>query len=459
MKKALSGIALTILLFTISSFASVQQQTVRRTAVILFNFQNDTSQPMTVEAARSVVFTASNSVAQYYQEVSFDNVLVTGALRPDGDVFGWVTIPYDSTPPNCGLHLNEWSAAAETLAEAQGFVRSNYDTIIYGMNDGHCSFTGLGYAGHPGQAWINHYAFFHTSFVAHEVGHTYGRGHAHALSCYDSTGTRTTLGGTCTSSDYGNPFSIMGYGQGHMDSYAKNIDYIGSWLSPVNIQSVTTAGDYFITPLELASGGVQMLRINRGGGSYLYLEYRRSIGFDVNAYTVNYPGPLVYLSDDNLLDTTPETDSFADASLAVGKSFTDGTYGITITTMAVSDAGASVRVAFNPSACNLNAPGLSVTPQTQIGAAGQARTYIFNLSSNNILACGPSSYTVTPSVPAGWTVSPSSFTETLSSGELTQASFTVTSKANAKVGNYAISAKASYASGRKLASNATYSVR
>ena len=474
MKKFLSGLALTLLLFTVTTFASgrlwrkeglgnhltSQQQTLRRTAVILFNFENDTSQPLSVEAARSVVFTGSNSVTNYYKEVSFDKVLVTGALRPDGDVFGWFTIPYDNTYPNCGLHLHEWSTAAETLAEAQGFVRSNYDTIIYGMSDGHCNFTGSGYAGYPGRAWLSHYVYFNPTTIAHEVGHTYGRSHAHALNCFDLTGSRVTLSSTCSSIEYGNPFSVMANGQGHMTAYEKNVDYIGSWFLPENIQSVTSAGDYFITPLELATGGVQMLRIARSGGSYLNLEFRRSIGFDRNGYTINYPGPLVYLNGE-LLDTTPETVSFSDAALTEGKVFRDSAYGIVITTMAVSDAGAGVHVEFDPAACSLNTPTLDLTPQTQTGGARQALSYGFKLSSNNILACGPTNYSITANVPTGWTVSQSSFTKSLSFGELSEASFTVTPKASARVGDYAISVKASFASGRKLAGSRTaiYRVR
>ena len=101
---------LTILLCTFSVNA---QPTQKKVAVILFNFENyPTTFNLTADDARSDVFTRNdpygygqNSVNAYYQEESYGKLSLTGALRPDGDVFGWYTIPnsvlsYPST--TCG---------------------------------------------------------------------------------------------------------------------------------------------------------------------------------------------------------------------------------------------------------------------------------------------------------------------------------------------------------------------
>src|SRR5688500_153745 len=60
--------------------------------VVLINFDNDTSQPWTVDAARSRVFTASDSTNAYFREESWDQIGLTGLARADGDVTGWHTV-------------------------------------------------------------------------------------------------------------------------------------------------------------------------------------------------------------------------------------------------------------------------------------------------------------------------------------------------------------------------------
>src|SRR3989338_3216793 len=81
--------AVIALVFAAAMFAqpTAANQT-KRVAVVMFNFQNDNSQPYTVDYARNMVFGTINS---YYKEASF------GKLSLEGDVFGWYTIPYSST--------------------------------------------------------------------------------------------------------------------------------------------------------------------------------------------------------------------------------------------------------------------------------------------------------------------------------------------------------------------------
>ena len=62
-----------------------------------------------------------------------------------------------------------------------------------------CGWAGLGGGS---QAWINQ--AFNLLVTAHELGHCFGLPHASTLDC-----GAVPLGGTCTKSEYGHPFSVM----------------------------------------------------------------------------------------------------------------------------------------------------------------------------------------------------------------------------------------------------------
>src|SRR5262249_7301977 len=69
--------------------------------VFLINFQDLALEPYTPDQARPWIF--GNLTAQwpansattndFFKAVSFGKMYLTGAVRPDGDVFGWFTLP------------------------------------------------------------------------------------------------------------------------------------------------------------------------------------------------------------------------------------------------------------------------------------------------------------------------------------------------------------------------------
>src|SRR5207244_9842922 len=125
-----------------------------------------------------------------------------------------------------------------------------------------------------------------------------------------------------------------------------------------------------------------------------------------------------------LIDTTPgsrDTTSDAtadmyDAALTVGKTFTDSDYGISVTTLSVSSAGTIVHIAFNPAACVLQSPSISITPSTQSGHPKSTLTYTITVANRNIAACPAQSYVVSPKLPSQWSQTPGSYTVTLGYG-------------------------------------------
>ncbi len=100
-----------------------------------------------------------------------------------------------------------------------------------------------------------------------------------APSICTSNGVHVTWSSTCTRSEYGDPFSIMGTGTNHLSAW--NLAQIG-WLP--DTRTITSSGFYSISPTELA-GQPRLMRLARGDGTFLYFDFRQPFGaFDTFAH-------------------------------------------------------------------------------------------------------------------------------------------------------------------------------
>ncbi|TML65463.1 MAG: hypothetical protein E6G14_16340 [Actinobacteria bacterium] len=328
----------------------------KNVAVLLFNFTNDTSQPWTTSTVRNVVFDSTTSVNAYYQDAS------NGSLTLSGNVFGWYTIGMD----NSGCQYDNWGTAARNAATAAGVPLSSYQYIVYAFpSTASCGWAGLAYLPGTG-AWIN--GSMTLRVVAHELGHNFGVHHASTLDCTNGS-TRVTLSGNCTMNEYGDPFSVMGSAATRLHN---NWHRTQLGFNPAG-QVVSTSGDYLLAPAD-GSGSPRMLSIARPDGTYFQLEFRQPTGlFDnfspsdpvVNGVSIRIaPAPNVIIQS-KLLDATPETATFADAALPVGRSFVDPGTGLQITTKAVGPSGATVGIQFVPDTQPPSTPpGLTATPKS-----------------------------------------------------------------------------------------------
>ena len=321
--------------------------TPKKVAVILANYRNDTSQPITVARARELVFTGPDSSEAYFTEVSFGARTMQGLTSPDGDVYDWVTLDHDNTPCN----YSTWGSNARAKVAAKGFDLSGYHHIVHFFpRTSACNFSGVGQL--PGKYnWING-SSNSASTISHELGHNFGVHHASSYVCTEG-GVRVSIGSSCTRDEYGDPFDVMGRGgQRHMSLYQKG--RLG-WLEPENTRTVTAAGDYTISTMETKSTGVQSLRVGiPGTNEFYYIEARQSVGFDnwssttkvVNAITIRRATDYGTLIRPALIDTVPSTTSFTDAPLAVNSTFTDAAAAISITHVSRSSTSAVVRIGF-----------------------------------------------------------------------------------------------------------------
>jgi chitodextrinase len=332
----------------------------KRVAVVLMNFAGNATQPYTPAYAAGVAFTNTNSVAAYYADNSW------GATSMTGDVFGWYTIPNDSAT----CDYTAWATAANAAAAAAGVDLAPYDNVVYAFpSTSSCGWSGLAYL--PGrQSWLNGTGGMSLRTMSHELGHNFGTHHASTMSCTES-GARVMLSASCTSNEYGDPFTVMGAASGRWHTNVALGNF--GWLAAGNTRDVTTGGDYLLQPIERYDPtGIKALRIARTSSSNLTLEFRQPgiSAFDafpatdpaVNGVSVRVAAPYATGIQSQLVDTTPATTSFSDAPLAVGRTLIDPLTGASITTLSVSPEGAMVRVSLTADTTPPSQPtGLTAT--------------------------------------------------------------------------------------------------
>jgi hypothetical protein len=315
----------------------------KRVAVVLFNFSNDTRQPIDATRAKELVFSGTSSSNAYFKEVSFGVRSLVGSVDMTGDVLGWYTIDQVNT----GCSYSDWGTAARAKATAAGVNFSNYDHVVhYFPKTSGCQFSGVGQL--PGKYnWINDSG---SQTISHELGHNFGVHHASSYRCLLNN-VPVPIGGTCTASEYGDPFDVMGSRYRHVSAYHK--EKLG-FLEAANVQTVTANGTFDLAPLEQKATGLQVLRYPIPGTSDIYyIEYRQRFGFDsflttdpvsngvlIRRITIPSRGVL----QTKLIDNVPATSSFTDAPLLVGKTFTDAAANVSFTLTARTATAATVQV-------------------------------------------------------------------------------------------------------------------
>jgi Bacterial Ig-like domain (group 3)/Gametolysin peptidase M11 len=369
--------------------------------VILMKFSNTASDPSTVAAVQDVMTTASNSVANFYREASYGQHLLNPTVTSK-----WLTASM-AAPSTC--NYSGIGTAAEAAATAAGYNVAAYEFKVYVFPRlAACGWSGLAYIGSPKKAWINGAGSAVTSVIAHEMGHNFGLLHAASVDC----GTRS-IGGSCTASEYGDPFSTMGNQRAaHFDSAQKSL--LG-WIPASSVKTHQSGtATYVLAPLENGAGSVYAVKIPAAAKRTYWLEYRQPIGFD--AFLASYPNNGVqirvaspfetlcsgcnsYSDDTELLDMTTGSSAFTDSALVVGKSYTDTDYNVTVSVLSATPSAVTVQVSTGggsttattttlASSPNPSVAGASVTFTATVSGASPTGAVAFTDAGTAIAGCG-----------------------------------------------------------------------
>jgi Metallo-peptidase family M12B Reprolysin-like len=198
------------------------------------------------------------------------------------DVTPWLTIEADISP--CPMFTIATQARA--AAEAAGYSMSHYVRHMYAYHSSACGFAGAAVLG-KSEMWFP--GELKPGTIAHELGHTFGLGHAHSWECNDSvyglprSTTFPPPSGFCYHVEYGNGFDVMGSSSvgGHYNALFK--EYLG-WMDVPEISSGTHTIEPLSTPLTNGNKAVKVLKTWTPypdcQKTYHYYETRREIGYD-----------------------------------------------------------------------------------------------------------------------------------------------------------------------------------
>jgi hypothetical protein len=342
---------------TAATSSSVQALTTKRVAVLMINFATDARMPFTSTQVGDAFFGPSPaaSVGTFYAEQSYGNWALSG------DVYGYYTV--NGNLSTCDSFT--WGSLARTAAANAGVNLSQYTNIVHlFVGQGTCGWSGLAYL--PGT-----YSFLNgtisTYVAAHELGHNFGAHHASTTWCTDN-GARVAISAICSPNEYGDPYDVMGGSARLTSTWHRKQE---GQLTTSDQQTVTGSGTYSVGVAESSSPTApRIVRVARGDGTYLYLEYRQPAGvFD--SFAANAPpvtGVSIRIAPDTamvqsmLVDTTPSTSTYTDAPLAVNQSVFDPVGGITVRTVSIGAGAAVVEIAI----------GSDSTPPSAVGSLAAA---------------------------------------------------------------------------------------
>lgn len=197
------------------------------------------------------VETTSRQASAFFKTSSF------GQVRLDVDVTPW--LPVISGASTCGLStrgLDAVVAPARQAADRAGFSPEVYDDIVYTLADSHCGFLG---------ETLGHEVMLTREptvpLLLHELGHTFGLGHAQAADCVTSPVR-------CGIYETGDTLSPMGSGTLDFSAYEK---FILGWIPPQ--PHISVAKTYVLAPPTSSSKLAQALVVETTQGSW-WIEYR-----------------------------------------------------------------------------------------------------------------------------------------------------------------------------------------
>lgn len=412
--------------------------------VILVNFRDNTSQPITPSSAYSTTFATAST---WFQDSSYGQTWLTG------DVAGWFTLPIASTCTQSTIQ-----SYADKAVTSAGYVESNYQRIVYVFTNAACSYWGYStIGGSPSRSWIaigvsGDYA---VHVIAHELGHGLGLYHSHSMTC--SGGVLFATSG-CSTTEYGDPYDVIGVSNYYTFFYnaaqKERLGWLNYGTSPP-ITTATTSGSYSIDPYEsYPDANPKGIKIAGPSGTYYYLELRQNLLEDASSLTPtsgllvhNYGGAnAIYALNAGLSGTWVDPVGFSDR---------DPTVNLTWTPASISGTGATVNITVATPTCTPSNPTISMTGPTSSVAPGAIANWSVTVTDNDSSSCSSSSYSLGNTVPLGWSGVYNTNSVTLSPGTSTTVSLGVAAPSGTPDGTYSVGASTNNSSATTYAASSS----
>ncbi len=302
-----------------------------RIAVVLLRPPGSAAAPASKASVQSSVFGASNSVANWFSEMSGGQVAVTGAI------YGYYT-----GVNSCDLATE--LAAAGAAAAHDGYVASDYDHLVVYAPDQGCTFAGMGWIGASG-VFLN--GTVSPGVIEHELGHNLGLKHAGAYGC----GVAPVSAGCLI--EYGDTADVMG-NPSINHGFSAEHKYMLGWIPASEVRTVTTGtATIALTASEnpLRAGSTELIHVRAADGTWFAIDRRASVGYDAGIKGVWIRQVASVKSDDTELLTS--------RALPAGETYVDAAHKVTIETLTDSGSTASVRVCVGPCVVSASAQSLA----------------------------------------------------------------------------------------------------
>ncbi len=429
---------------------------VQSTIVLLVDFPGAPApSALTSQSLYDVFFGSSGrSLDGFWREASY------GQTSAAGNVWGWRTLPRNYT---CS-ELAQLRDDAIAAASADGIDFKNYTRLFLIYPDIGCGWSGFAVMGCTTLASPNgtftastthlnaKYMASHdqsVQLVTHEAGHNFGLEHAATRDF--GTEALGPVGVVGTITDYGDKFSTLGsWNLGHYAApqKAKLLNWMENGSNYVTVQ---TSGVYTLQPFEDSPAGIQALKVQRGTGNdaWLWIEYRQAHGlYDSTLSSQIFSGATIHYEDSytgafsQLLDFTPQTDSWLDPALDAGQSWTDPYSNLSIKIQSATTSGLTVEISYGGASCTRTNPTVSISPLNPTIPAGGSVDYSVSITNNDAAGCTASTFSLSSSQPSGWPTDFSTGSLTLSPGETGSVTMSKTSLSGTAPATYAVNATA-----------------
>lgn len=233
-------------------------------------------QPFTREEVQQAVF---QELDARYRSMSYGKVSLTGDVTP------WL----QAFPGPAGCNLPPVRAAGTAAARAAGFDPAKYDRIVYVHPNAGCPWSGVTQAA---DVFMN--GTIAPRFVTHELGHSFGLGHANLTDCKRHG---------CGALEYGDPYDTMGSGFGDFSAQGK---YELGWLT--RLSRVRRTGTYTLAAMERPSQRPQALVVTTANDQY-WIELRSAAARDDDGRQTAGRGVILRVS------ASPDRDDFASSGI------------------------------------------------------------------------------------------------------------------------------------------------